>query len=295
VHSFLALEEPEAHLHPHAQRSLYRQIQSMPAQVIVSTHSPYFSSQAKLEELRLFRKDGVESRACKLDVSKLDADEKRKLEQRILLTRGDLLFSTAILLFEGETEEASLPVFAEHYWGNSIHELGLSFVPVNGTDYFPFIWLANNLGIPWFILSDAEPMPLEKLNSCLAKAGRGSHAECENVTTFDAGHDFEAQLVSDGYQPEIEAAFDEVHAKPDYVAFHIEMHHGQKGRGGALKDFSGANGRDLAVLDAMRLQKTRMAVPIARSITRIAGHDRSTPKHIRAVFDSIAVKLGWNT
>lgn len=101
------------------------------------------------------------------NVSEITEDDVRKLEQRIMLTRGDLLFSGAILLFEGETEECSLPVLAERHWGRSIHELGLSFVPVSGTDYFPFIWLAKSLGIPWFILSDAEEHPVRTLNKCL--------------------------------------------------------------------------------------------------------------------------------
>ena len=96
-----------------------------------------------------------------------------------MATRGDLLFSTALLLFEGETEEAALPVFAERYWGNSIHQLGLSFVPVSGNDYFPFIWLARSLEIPWFILSDAELQPLATLDRCLARAGFADRAVLE--------------------------------------------------------------------------------------------------------------------
>ena len=138
VHTFLALEEPEAHLHPHAQRALYNQVQATPAQVVVSTHSPYFTSQSRIGQLRLFRKEGAASKVCSLDVSELDHDDVQKLENRILLTRGDLLFSSAILLFEGETEEAALPVFASRYWGSSIHQLSLSFVPVGGGNYFPF-------------------------------------------------------------------------------------------------------------------------------------------------------------
>src|SRR5690606_18818592 len=39
----LALEEPEAHLHPQASRSLWRAISELPGQKIVTTHSPYFA------------------------------------------------------------------------------------------------------------------------------------------------------------------------------------------------------------------------------------------------------------
>lgn len=40
AHTLLALEEPEAHLHPHAQKALFAQIRDIPGQRIVSTHSP---------------------------------------------------------------------------------------------------------------------------------------------------------------------------------------------------------------------------------------------------------------
>lgn len=293
VHSFLALEEPEAHLHPHAQRSLYSQVSSMPAQVVASTHSPYFASQAKLEHLRVFRKEGVASNVCRLDVSEISPDDVRKLEQRIMLTRGDLLFSSAILLFEGETEECALPVLAERHWKRSIHELGLSFVPVSGTDFYPFIWLAKSLGIPWFILSDAEERPLKELNKCLAKVGVGEHQDCENVVTLDPGNDFEAQLVADGYQPQIEAAFNEVHGSADYISAHIGVQQGQPKRGGGTKDFGGPGGRDLAILDAMRAQKTRMAVPIASHIAGVADDALTPPKHVRLALDAISRRLSW--
>ena len=295
VHTFLALEEPEAHLHPHAQRALYGQIQAMPAQVVVSTHSSYFASQAKLGQLRLFRKDGIESKVCSLDTSKLSQDDVQKLENRIMVTRGDLLFSSALLLFEGETEECALPIFAEKYWGNSIHQLGLSFVPVGGNDYFPFIWLAKSLGIPWFILSDAESHPLQTLDKCLSKAGFGNHTACKNVITMDAGNDFEAQLLADGYAPEIEAAFNEYHQAVDYITQHTQMQQGQKKKGGGIKDFNVANGRNLAILDALYSQKTSMAAPCAIHIAAIVDKSRNPPPRVRLILDEISARLGWST
>lgn len=298
VHTFLALEEPEAHLHPHAQRALYNQVQAMPAQVIVSTHSSYFASQARLGQLRLFRKDGSASNVCRLDVSKLSPDDVQKLEKRILMTRGDLLFSSALLLFEGETEEAALPILAERYWGNSIHQLSLSFVPVGGGDYFPFIWLAKWLEIPWFILSDAEVKPLKTLDSCLLKAGFTSHSKLKNVVTMDAGNDFEAQLVAEGYCPEIEAAFNAYYGIPDYISEHITTQQGQqkpKNKGGGLKDFNVPDGRKIAILDALYLHKTSMAAPCALKIAAITDAHRCTPAHVRRVFDEMSSRLGWTT
>jgi putative ATP-dependent endonuclease of OLD family len=296
VHTFLALEEPEAHLHPHAQRALYSQVQAMPAQVVVSTHSSYFASQAQLGQLRLFRKDGAASKVCSLDISKLSPDDVQNLKNRILMTRGDLLFSSALLLFEGETEEAALPIFAESYWGNSIHQLGLSFVPVGGGNYFPFIWLAESLGIPWFILSDAEPDPLKALDRALSKAGFANHSMLQNVITMDAGNDFEAQLVAEGYAPEIEAAFNTYHKVHDYISEHIRTQQGQKkpkNKGGGLKDFSVPDGRKFAILDALYLHKTSMAVPCATGIAAIADANRCTPPRVRKIFDEISAKLGW--
>ena len=295
VHTFLALEEPEAHLHPHAQRALYSQVQAMPAQVVVSTHSSYFASQAGLGQLRLFRKDGAASKVCSLDTSILSRDDVQKLENRIMVTRGDLLFSSALLLFEGETEEAALPIFAKRYWGNSIHQLGLSFVPVGGNDYFPFIRLAKSLEIPWFILSDAELHTLRTLYRCLSKAGFPQDAQLSNVVTMDAGNDFEAQLLAEGYAPEIEAAFDAYHQTQDYISQHIQIQQGQKKKGGGLKDFNVPDGRKLAILDALYLQKTSMAVPCATGIAAIADANRWTPPCVRKIFDEISAKLGWTT
>jgi putative ATP-dependent endonuclease of OLD family len=49
------LEEPEAHLHPQAARTLWDRITELPGQKLVTTHSPYFVQNVPLHNLRLTR------------------------------------------------------------------------------------------------------------------------------------------------------------------------------------------------------------------------------------------------
>ncbi|RWP12610.1 DUF2813 domain-containing protein [Mesorhizobium sp.] len=51
----LALEEPEAHLHPQAARTIWRHIEQLPGQKIVTTHSPYLLQNAPFRSIRLVR------------------------------------------------------------------------------------------------------------------------------------------------------------------------------------------------------------------------------------------------
>src|SRR5208283_1615211 len=169
----------------------------------------------------------------------------------------------------------------------------LSFVPVGGNDYFPFIWLAKSLELPWFILSDAESHPLHMLDRSLAKAGFSNRAQLANVITMDAGNDFAAQLLADGYAPEIEAAFDAYHQTQDYISQYVQIQQGQKKKGGGLKDFNVPDGRHLAILDALSLQKTSMAAPCATCIAAIADDSRAPPPRVGMIFNEMSAKLGW--
>ena len=59
----VALEEPEVHLHPQAVRALWSQIDSMPGQKIIASHSPYFIQYVPIRDIRLLRRgaDGVQA------------------------------------------------------------------------------------------------------------------------------------------------------------------------------------------------------------------------------------------
>ena len=292
IHSMLALEEPESHLHPQAQRSLFAHIKAITGQRVVSTHSPYFAGQAQLEDLRLFLKTNGDTKVTKLDLNGLHKEDVRKLQETVIDTRGDILFSRSVVLFEGQTEEQALPIWANRYWGATVHELGFCFVRVNGTDYFPFIWLAKALSIPWYVFADGETDPVAKLEAALKKAGEEKAADCQNVVVHPAGKNFESQLLEEQYLQEIEAALDAMDGNVGFLDRYIDELHGQNKKKNVVRDYKSAGGRERAALDALEGNKTSGAKHVATAISNHPDPARRFPTQIKALFEIIGQAHG---
>lgn len=199
----LAVEEPESHLHPNAQKKLYRQISDIPGQKIISTHSPYIAATAELSQIRNFYKSGKVS-CGKIDTATMSSEDIRKITRQVTNSRGEMFFSKAIVFFEGETEEQALPIFARKYFGKHAIEIGVDFVGVGGhKGYLPFLRFAESLNIPWLIFSDAEDATVQSVNKQIIACNPD---KIDRVLFVDTGNDFERQLISDGYQNEIKQA-----------------------------------------------------------------------------------------
>lgn len=295
THSLLALEEPESHLHPQAQRALFAQIKSIPGQRIVSTHSPYFAGQAKLSALRLFTKHGGVTQAKRLDLKDLKPDDIRKLERTVIASRGDLLFARALILFEGDTEEQAFPLWSQAYWGATAHELGFNFVGVGGTDYFPFVWLAQCFGIPWYVFSDGEDMPVAKLKADAKRAGIDDITKCDNIVVIPNKRDLEAHLLGEGYMDAFESAITST-AGADSLDKHIANLDGKPGPTvngmPTTRDYKGAEGRKRAALDMICERKTRYATPLANAMIALKDSERRVPKLVAKLLDIIGQRFG---
>lgn len=195
----LAAEEPEAHLHPNAQKTLYNQLLETNAQVIVSTHSPYFTAMPDIEYLRALRRTDLGIMISKLH-SSVSAIEKKILSREILARRGEILFSRALILCEGMTEEQVIPTMFEIYSnGQSLYHLGISCISVGGKNYAPFIKLACSLGIPTYVISDNDGTTKAEVEAQIQKLTT-NHLPLTNDSfgisyCFD-GNDFEAELIN---------------------------------------------------------------------------------------------------
>jgi putative ATP-dependent endonuclease of OLD family len=201
VHPMMAMEEPETHLHPQAQRALFRQIRRMPGQRIISTHSPYICGQSEIAHIRHFSKTAEETFVCRIDMGtaekKLTDEDLRKIDRQVMNTRGDMLFARALVFFEGETEEQALPDFAEKRWGKHPNDLGFSFVGVGGYgNYLPFLRMAHSFRIPWFIFSDGEANTVAAVNAALEGIGEKSIPDNSRVLVLPGGKNFEQYIVT---------------------------------------------------------------------------------------------------
>ena len=166
--SLIAAEEPEAHLHPNAQRTLYNQLASMENQVIVSTHSPYLISMADFSQLRALYKKDAKVYCYQLD-KHLERNEKYELRRGMVRTNSELFFSKVILLAEGVTEEQVLPALLQNYFSKNCSALGVNCVGINGKSYAPYIKLAVSFGVPVCIISDNDGNTEQEIKSHINK------------------------------------------------------------------------------------------------------------------------------
>lgn len=234
-HTFLAIEEPEAHLHPHLQRSVYRHVFTeaqeggAPLSILLTTHSPHIASVAPLRSIVLLKDEGDNgTKGYATQSISLKTKEADDIARYLDVTRAEILFARGVLLVEGDAERFLVPAFAEAL-GKSLDELGLTVCSVAGTNFRPYAKFLGGLGIPFAVITDWDPResksPLgwnrslnlvtdieiqrtgEKPEALIAEL-EGLHEDdfadrCEAYGVFSNIKTLEVDLFSDGFAPAI--------------------------------------------------------------------------------------------
>ncbi|MEX0611206.1 MAG: AAA family ATPase [Pirellulales bacterium] len=167
---FLAIEEPEAHLHPHLQRLVYsdflrtRVEQDQPPEhdqlIFLTTHSPHVVSVSPVRSIVLLKRIGepVETVALSSATLEFDADEVSDLERYLNVTRSELVFARGVILVEGMAEAFLVPAFAK-LLGTDFDKLGITVCSVEGTHFAAYVKLLSQAGldIPFSVITDLDP------------------------------------------------------------------------------------------------------------------------------------------
>ena len=201
-HIVAGFEEPEAHLHPHTQLAVMGIIDQVPGQRIVTTHSGQIAGTAPIRQVRLFRYSGpgIEVRCCE------DLGEEDQIKTRRLIARsyGQVLFARLVVVGDGTTERAALPVFARAYWATEPEGLGVTFVdPGSLAAAKGLVKVLEDLGIPWLVFVDDDDAGHNALRTMSRLVKRTLDRESKEVVMLPDGADFERYLLDEGLQAAI--------------------------------------------------------------------------------------------
>lgn len=168
----LVIEEPEAHLHPLAQRWLGHKVQELAStgvQVVITTHSPAFLDILDLEGfVRVCKPSGAtevvqvtaaefadfcrEHEASKVDDTSVLPFYSAAATEEILAG----LFSRKVVLVEGQTEALALPVYLAKCGIQTARD-GVAIIPVGGVGNLAKWWrFFSAFEIPCYVIFDND-------------------------------------------------------------------------------------------------------------------------------------------
>jgi putative ATP-dependent endonuclease of OLD family len=153
----VGIEEPEAHLHPHAVRAIVRRLLDDNVQTLITTHSTSVTDAADPRSIVRLRRIGDTTEAHAVGGAELSDRDVRTIRRLMADVGSDFLFARAVLLAEGLSERLALPVLAARL-GLDFDTLGVTVVRVEGDRFGAFAKLlgADGLDIPFARLGDRD-------------------------------------------------------------------------------------------------------------------------------------------
>jgi putative ATP-dependent endonuclease of OLD family len=288
----LTMEEPEAHLHPQAQRQLFEQLSHFQGQKVVSTHSPSIVAQSTLADAIYFSKRDGKTAAIRYKTTATKTAEE-VIFREVINTRADLLFASAVILCEGITEELALPVYFTKYFGCAPYSLGVSIINTGGQKYKTYLSLIKDFNIPWFIFSDGEKSTIKTVKTAVRDIlGINDINGLPNIVILDNGEDYEAALVREGYSDLIIEAICEHEKDTKFFNSYKKRMNGKKRKGGGKRSYDNATGRDDALIDLCHEHKAEYALPVAKKLIEKAEQGKKIPRKVVSLLAAVADRIG---
>jgi ABC-type transport system involved in cytochrome c biogenesis ATPase subunit len=176
------LDEPASNIHVTMQKALMNEIRTRSqneTQFFIVTHSPTLVDPAMLSHISYFSLHDGHTMRAPTGPLQMSMKDRKRLEQELRKTVESraLLFSRSVLLVEGETELAVLPIWFEQTSGQSFEGQDIAVYNVGGDQNFkPLLQFLHWLRIPWAIVCDGKVISYH-LNACPARSSNKSIVE----------------------------------------------------------------------------------------------------------------------
>ena len=134
IANFVLIEEPEAHVHTHIQKTIFQKLNSRNTQIFITTHSTHISSVSKISTMNILSRANNEALVFNPS-NGLDAPTIQALERYLDAIRTNLLFAKGVLLVEGDAEQILIPELVRKVFGVTLDELGISLINIGSTGF----------------------------------------------------------------------------------------------------------------------------------------------------------------
>ena len=151
-------------------------------------------------------------------------------------------------------------------------------IPACGTGYYPFILIAKEFHIPWYIFSDGEPQIVASVKSALVKAGESP--DSDRLFTIPDNKKFEEYIVNENYQKVLIQMIIDLEAKNSKHKTTLE------------KEWEEKDNKKEGILNYLTRNKTKCGGKVAEVITSIDENNLKFPEIIRLMFERISDDLG---
>lgn len=221
--NIMVIEEPEAHIHSHIQKTLFGNLSVTKdyTQVLMTTHSVHLAESSEISRMNILKAHNQTSFAMQ-PVYQLDQYGKEKLSKTSLsLTscieryldakRNVLLFSKGVILVEGDAEEILLPNMVKSAYGISLDEIGVGLVNVGSTAFEYVASVFDSMRIHRFcaIVTDLDKQAVLSTSSYYKDGAEAKGKERQEklnrlyasnpwVDTYYAEHTFEIEFINNG-------------------------------------------------------------------------------------------------